>query len=131
MSNGFLSSPMPNWLQYVMLLAPGLLQGLTGGGQQPTPVTTPAQPERQFEGLAENIMSQMARAGKPRRTVTRTTATVPEEPLDWSNLMMLLMMIMQGQQGGRGAGAFGYPFGALQMGPLGGQPVGEVPGPMD
>lgn len=88
------------------MLAPGLLQGLTrGGGQAAIQQPTPAQPERRFEGLAENIMSQMARAGKPRRTVTTSTLAQPEEPLDWSNLMMLLMMILQGQQPGGNIGA--------------------------
>jgi len=94
---------MDDILKYLLMLAPGLLQGLTRpGGQQATQQRTTIAdlPERRFEGIAENINAQMARAGQPRRTVSTSTLTQPEEPLNWGNLMMILMMLMQGQGAG-------------------------------
>jgi len=118
---------MDDILKYLLMLAPGLLQGLTrpGGQQAPQQRTTIADlPERRFEGIAENIMGQMARAGQPRRTVSTSTLTQPEEPLNWGNLMMILMMLMQGQPNVRPED-IGPPAEAGHL-----EPAGEAPRPM-
>lgn len=94
----------------LVTLGPSLLKMLGGGSDEPTARDLRMQNEKQFrtegerragivrkigqpESAGQNILSQMAMAGKPRTTTTTTLETLPEEGLDIGSLLMMLMMM--------------------------------------
>lgn len=100
-------------IMLLVTLGPSLLKGLGGGSEEPSPRDLRMQNQNQFrsegeraagivrrtgqpESAGQNILAQMAMAGKPRTTTTETLETLPEEGLDIGSLLMMLMMMMMG-----------------------------------
>jgi hypothetical protein len=97
-------------IMLLVTLGPQLLKMLGGGGEEPSPRDLREQGQNQFrtegerragivrrtgqpESAGQNILAQMAMAGKPRTTTTETLETLPEEGLDIGSLLMMLMMM--------------------------------------
>lgn len=91
-------------------LGPMLLKGgLGGGAEEPSPRDLRLQGQNRFrdpsqiglpprrigapESAAQNILSQMAMAGKPRTTTSTSIETTPEEGLDIGSLLTILMLM--------------------------------------
>ena len=130
-------------IMLLVTLGPQILKMLGGGGEEPSPRDLRTQNQNPFrtegeraagivrrtgqpESAGQNILAQMAMAGKPRTTTTETLETLPEEGLDIGSLLMMLLM-MGGKKAGGGLGLTA-PFtteGARDISIPG---IGDVPG---
>jgi hypothetical protein len=114
-------------LMLLVTMGPSLLKMLGGGGEEPSPRDLRTQDQNQFrsegeraagivrrtgqpESAGQNILAQMAMAGKPRTTTTTEKLTEPEEGLDIGSLLTLLLMMGQKKE----------PTGLANAQPLGG-----------
>jgi len=97
-------------IMLLVTLGPQILKMLGGGGEEPSPRDLRTQGQNPFrtegeraagivrrtgqpESAGQNILAQMAMAGKPRTTTTETLETLPEEGLDIGSLLMMLLMM--------------------------------------
>lgn len=97
-------------IMLLVTLGPSLLKGLGGGSEEPSPRDLRTQNQNNFrtegeraagivrrtgqpESAGQNILAQMAMAGKPRTTTSTTLETLPEEGLDIGSLITMLLMM--------------------------------------